>query len=159
DGVVRRLAERRGDEADAAGRGAGDVVEVTLGRARVDDMALDVPWLGQRRRRKARGCAAAETDAQGDLAFDETLELHLRERVRMRGQVLRALTLVVPRRLLAGLGDDLHPEVDRHRHTVAAWADVGDRRRDANSHSFKTLASVRASPSSLIGVPAFLSAA
>ena len=107
-GVRKPLVEMLGDDADAARRARGDVVEVTLVRARVDDMALDVPWLGQRRRRKARGCAAAETDAQGDLAFDETLELHLRERVRMRGQVLRALTLVVPRRLLGGLGDDLH---------------------------------------------------
>src|SRR5207249_4435220 len=71
----------------------------------------------------------------------------------------RALALVVPRRLLGGLGDDLHPEVDGHRHAVETWADVGDRCGNANSHSFKTLASVRASPSSSIGGSTFFSAA
>src|SRR5439155_20559021 len=116
-----------------------------------DDVALDVPWLGQRRGCEASGCAAAQADAHRDLALDETLELHLRKRVRMRGQVLRALALVVPRRLIGGLGDDLHPEVDRHRHAIETWADVGDRRGDEKSHSFYTLASVSGSPSSLIG--------
>src|SRR5579859_52268 len=158
-GVRQALVEVFGDDADAARRARGDVVEVALVRARVDDVALDVPRLGQRRRSQSRGRAAAEADAHRDLAFDQALELHLGERVGMRRQVLRALAFVVPRGLICGLGDDLHPEVDRHRHAVETWADVGDRRGNANSHSFKTLASVRASPSSSIGGSTFFKAA
>src|SRR2546427_10352160 len=77
----------------------------------------------------------------------------------MGRQVFRALTFVVPRRLVCGLGDDLQPEVDGHGHAVETGADVGDRRWHTNPHSFKTLASVRASPSSSIGGSTFFRAA
>src|SRR2546422_4508854 len=85
----------------------------------------------------------------------------------MRDEIFRALALVVPGRGVGRHGLDLQPEVDRHGQAVEAGADVGDGRgsadahlfRSHHAHSFKTLASVRASPSSSIGGSTLLSAA
>src|SRR5216684_3040488 len=74
--------------------------------------------------------------------------------------------------MVGNVGLDLEPQVDGHGHAVEAGADVGDGAGHANAHlttpsghemrfdhSFKTLASVRASPSSSIGGSTFFSAA
>src|SRR5713226_8476316 len=74
--------------------------------------------------------------------------------------------------MVGNLRLDLEPEVDCHGHAVEAGADVRDGAGYANAHlttpsghemrfdhSFKTLASVRASPSSSIGGSTFFSAA
>src|SRR5229473_1624000 len=74
--------------------------------------------------------------------------------------------------MVGNLRLDLEPEVDGHGHAVEAGSDVGDGAGYANAHlttpsghemrfdhSFKTLASVRASPSSSIGGSTFFSAA
>src|SRR6266550_7957547 len=148
------------DDPNPAGRGRGDVVVMTLVRARVDDVRLDVPRAAERRRGEPSRGAAAQTHAHRYLASDAALHVQARERVLMRIQVVGALAFVLPRWPLGLDRLDLQPEVDRHRHAVEARADVGDRSRYLDPHySFKTLASVRASPSSSMGGSTFFSAA
>src|SRR5207245_3367354 len=124
-GVWQPLVELLGDDPDAAGGGGRDVVEVSLVRAGVDDMALHVPGAVERGGSQARRGTAAEPDPERYLAADASFHAETRKRVVMRGEILGAFAFEVPRRMFRKLGLDLEPEVDGHGHAVEAGADVG----------------------------------
>src|SRR5229473_5872202 len=169
--IGQTFVELFGDDTDPPRRRSGHVVEVSLVGAGIDDVALHVPRAVEGGSRKPGRGAAAQSDPERYLAADAALHVQAGERILVSGQVLGTLAFEVPRGVIRHLGFDLQPEVDGHGHAVESWADVGDGAGHADAHlrrpwwrmrldhSFKTLASVRASPSSSIGGSTFFSAA